>query len=741
MQSIMAMRLTHNFYELPGPDDMASSILALLAQGNVAAAVPLAIDAANSALTVNFFESNALAAMVLSRAGKFEAALEYWDKIIRSAPHKLSWLEGGLRTAWAAQKLFDATPFINRWLDLLERVYINVPSFALLKELAQHGWSGSGCVGIHAGFLKGWFWQPVGQLPKFIGEFAQKTDFRPMLQPVASDKIYTLYSINHPLPENRGFFRIQVLDASGRAFNGSPLAVSPKTVARTGKTPKTVVPAILIPVYGDARATLACLGSVFASLKHNCQQPQIIVAWDCGPDQKLLERLRRLAQKGKIRLLENSDNMGFLASVNNAMASISGDIIWLNADTLVHGNWIDRLLAAGSAMDVATVTALGNEAELMSYPSYFDRAKISTLAQTALLDQAASQLNAQDALIEIPVGVGFCMLVTRRALKAIGGLDGVRLFRGYGEEVEFCLRAVQAGFKNLGTFNIFVGHLGERSFGAGKKALAAQNNDAIFELFPKYRKEYEIFLHKLRPKLLRQQIAENALHLFKSLPVLEIRPWSSRHLPPWLRDEKYKPEQAGRLDFTKGQITSGAALFLRPGPNARAILRFWGEITLPDMFFNLPQDQQKLRQLLTTCPFAGYQQYPAASAVLDLAQSLIKHPMVEAVQHEPLPNFEVDPGGRIVLTAPPASLQSWQKLLMLARDCPTDKFFVFFVDSLWPGAYRPENILELPAMLDYAPLNPHCFLLLDNYQDAWAWHDWLESHNAPDLPVLAWSSL
>lgn len=724
-----AMYLTPNCYALPGPDYMASFILKLLAENRLAEAVPLAITAANNALNVNFFESNALAALVLGKAGQHGQALEYWDKIIRSSPQKLAWLEGGLLAAFGVEaQLPEAAHFIKRWQKLLENVYISVPSFSILKNLTGRGWNGSGSVGIYDGHLKGWFWLPVAEKPKIKGEFAQKADFQPMLTPIAKDAQFGLYSINMPLPEGRGLFRFQVTDAAGRHLKGSPLCGSPASYCQTARAKKDSVPTILIPVYGDVKATLACLGSVFASLKFNRTRARILVLWDCGPEQALLKALRKLAQRGKIELQENPWNMGFLASVNNGMAKIAtGDIIWLNADTIVHGNWLDRLICAGARADAATVTVLGNEAELMSYPSYFDRGKITSLRETAILDQAASSLDPEAALLEIPVGVGFCMLVCRRAIAAIGGLDGFRLFRGYGEETDYCLRAKAVGLKNYGAFNVFVGHLGERSFGEGKIALASQNNDAIFKHFPNYRKEYDLFLRFEKPKKLRQAIAANVLRQLGPLGVLEIRPWSARYVPPWLKDKHCQPE---------GRRT---ALFLRPGHKARAILRHWSNIALPDIFFSLAEERDSLQELLEQCLFDGATFYPAARAVVDLARELVNLPEVKLAEAAPLPLFELDPGGRTVLAAAPASMRTWKNLLALARDCPTDRFFVFFVDSLWPGALKPANVLEMPMMEDYLPLGPDCLLLLDNQQDAPGWQAWLACHNAPDLPICTWS--
>ena len=61
-------------------------------------------------------------------------------------------------------------------------------------------------------------------------------------------------------------------------------------------------------------------------------------------------------------------------------------------------------------------------------------------------------------------GVGFCMYVTRRALDLCGPFDEDTFGRGYGEEVDFCLRATRLGLRHLVEDSTFVYHRGGVSF-------------------------------------------------------------------------------------------------------------------------------------------------------------------------------------------------------------------------------------------------------------------------------------
>ena len=66
---------------------------------------------------------------------------------------------------------------------------------------------------------------------------------------------------------------------------------------------------------------------------------------------------------------------------------------------------------------------------------------------------------------ELPTAVGFCMAIARRAIDRVGLFDEARFERGYGEENDFSLRARAAGLRNVLCDDVYVVHLGGRSFG------------------------------------------------------------------------------------------------------------------------------------------------------------------------------------------------------------------------------------------------------------------------------------
>lgn len=708
------MRLVQNFHEAPGPDAMAKSVLDAVAREDYRAAVPLACHAAHNCGRAAFFELNALCATTLTKAGNPEHALEYWDKIIRSAPHKLTYLEAAIATAWRSSN-DKAHKQLAEWMNLLERVFIKAPDARFLSILTARGWQGEGSVGISEGRVKGWVWSEA--TPRLIVECEKKVDINMRLVPHEQIGKRTLYRLDAALPETSSSLKINLL-ANGH-IQGSPVIVSSAKSIRAKKVAPESQVTIIIPVYDDYQATLRCIGTVLASLRSNKQTARVLAAWDCGPDARLLAKLRKLARRMKLELVENPHNMGFLGTVNAALALSDGDVILLNADTLVHGDWIDRLVNAASAPNAATVTALGNEAELMSFPGFSDRAKISSLRQVKLLDEAARKLDSGRALLELPVGVGFCMYITRKAINKIGGLDGRFLFRGYGEEVEYCLRASEAGLKNYGAFNVFVGHLGEKSFGIGKKALAAQNNEAIFKKFPAYRRDYDIFLAGARPRELREEISRNVLLANGFCGELELRPWSARYLPPWIRDANHQT------------LKKGGVLFLQPGKNPRAILRVWQNIPFPDIHFDLRESADELNLLLGGMGITKAISRRNTESLRKLGRSLGLD-ILEDEEKYALPKIAM-PLPEAILAAPPPSVADWKTLKRAAQENPFTSIYVFQLGVAWGNAPRPANLHELPLLDNYQPLGIEACLLWDG-RDLVGWREWLASHGCAEIP-------
>ena len=277
----------------------------------------------------------------------------------------------------------------------------------------------------------------------------------------------------------------------------SPLPPVPQAAAPAPlpiPAPRSAVVDIIVPVYRGLADTQLCLQSVLASpLATNWR---LIVINDCSPEPELTDWLRALAAaEPRITLLENEHNVGFVGTVNRGMAqSQDNDVLLLNSDTEVANDWLDRLRRCAYAQArVGSATPFSGNATICSYPVFCADNPLPPGHTTASLDQLFAQANAGQS-VEVPTGVGFCMYIRRDALQAIGLFDEARFGKGYGEENDFCQRAIALGWVNLHALDTYVRHTGGVSFGDSKSPRELAAMDTLSRLHPGYEAQVHGFL-------------------------------------------------------------------------------------------------------------------------------------------------------------------------------------------------------------------------------------------------------
>lgn len=251
---------------------------------------------------------------------------------------------------------------------------------------------------------------------------------------------------------------------------------------------------VIMPVYFGYHETMLALHRVLAA--KNATKFRLIVIDDCSPDPELKRELVELESRGLVLRTVNWWNRGYCISVNTGMRIARGrDVVLLNADTEVFDGWLDRLVkVAHSDPTIGTVTPFSNAATIMGYP-YFDRDDHRRLELSpAELDALCAELD--QAPVDVPTGVGFCMYVKGACIQDIGVFDGFRFGKGYGEENDFCQRAIAHGWRNVAATNAFVWHWGGRSFRSRKARLLRKAMRTLDRMYPTYHATIQEFLRK-----------------------------------------------------------------------------------------------------------------------------------------------------------------------------------------------------------------------------------------------------
>jgi GT2 family glycosyltransferase/glycosyltransferase involved in cell wall biosynthesis len=260
---------------------------------------------------------------------------------------------------------------------------------------------------------------------------------------------------------------------------------------------------IVVPVYRGEAETKACLLSVLAA--RNQTAHEVVVVDDASPEPAIREWLRSLAAERRITLLVHEANRGFVASVNEAMALHAGrDVVLLNSDTEVADGWLDRLSRHAAAEGVGTVTPFSSNATICSYPRTLLANPLPAVETTASLDAAFAAANAGRS-VEIPTAVGFCMYIARQCLEATGPFDEARYGAGYGEEVDFCMRAARQGFRHLLAGDVFVRHVGEVSFGGSGGERRERAQALVDSLYPEFQQRLRDYLARDPSRMLRRR--------------------------------------------------------------------------------------------------------------------------------------------------------------------------------------------------------------------------------------------
>jgi glycosyltransferase involved in cell wall biosynthesis/GT2 family glycosyltransferase len=261
---------------------------------------------------------------------------------------------------------------------------------------------------------------------------------------------------------------------------------------------------VIIPVHGAAAEFRRCVESVAAHT--DLARNRLVVVLD-GPGQEEAREALVHAGAGAL-VLENERQRGFVASVNKGMAASDRDVVLLNSDTEVTARWLEKLQAAAySDAAIATVTPFSNNATLCSLPRPFVANALPAGLDVDGFGRLVEERSRRD-FPRIPTGVGVCLYIKRKALDAVGAFDETRFGMGYGEENDFCMRALRAGFVHALDDSTFVYHAGQRSFGASRDALVARALRVLRGAHPAYLPTIAAFMREDPLRAARDRVGE-----------------------------------------------------------------------------------------------------------------------------------------------------------------------------------------------------------------------------------------
>ncbi len=234
---------------------------------------------------------------------------------------------------------------------------------------------------------------------------------------------------------------------------------------------------VVVCVHDALEDVRECLASVLS----RSTPPYRLIVVDDGSGPGTRDFLAAFAGENGASLLRNETAAGYTLAANQGLrASRADHVVLLNSDTVVTEGWLDRMAACAESSDrIGLVGPLSNCASWQSVPDVAnDRGDWATnpLPEGATPDTMAGLLaeDAGPAYPRLPVLNGFCLLIRRRVLDAVGLFDEETFGRGYGEENDYCLRARKAGFELALADDAYVLHKQSKSYSTERRKLLAE---------------------------------------------------------------------------------------------------------------------------------------------------------------------------------------------------------------------------------------------------------------------------
>ena len=251
---------------------------------------------------------------------------------------------------------------------------------------------------------------------------------------------------------------------------------------------------IVVCVHDALEDVKRCLESV---LSRTAMDFRLIVVNDgSGPETTTWLR-RRASRHPLIDLIETDGPLGYTRAANRGLkATTRPYVALLNSDTIVPRLWVESLLQCLQSDDrLGIVGPLSNAASWQSIPDRFAEGggwATNELPAGYNVDEYGELVHrmSERAFPRVRFLNGFCLVMRREVIDAVGHLDEEAFPQGYGEENDYCIRARAAGYRLAVADHCFVYHAKSKSFGAeardrlaeaGRKALWDKHGEEVVE--------------------------------------------------------------------------------------------------------------------------------------------------------------------------------------------------------------------------------------------------------------------
>ncbi|MEO0426577.1 MAG: glycosyltransferase [Pseudomonadota bacterium] len=226
---------------------------------------------------------------------------------------------------------------------------------------------------------------------------------------------------------------------------------------------------VIVCVHNSPEYVGPCLDSVLETLGLS---DRLIIVDDgsAAETQEICEAAREKAAE-RVVLLRREQGSGFCKAANAGMRLATAEtLVLLNSDTLVLGDWLDRIDAClGAHPQIGLVGPLSNAGGWQSIPELPgpEQPDAPIRPDPEVLRAVYRHCTEYGTRFEYPIVDqinGFCIALRRAVLETVGGFDEASFPMGYGEENDLTFRAMDAGFLCAVAIDCFVYHAKTKSY-------------------------------------------------------------------------------------------------------------------------------------------------------------------------------------------------------------------------------------------------------------------------------------
>ena len=244
---------------------------------------------------------------------------------------------------------------------------------------------------------------------------------------------------------------------------------------------------IIIPVYNGYQFTKDCLDSISENINN-----YKIVLIDNGSTDETID-----LQEDWIEVIRNDNNLGYPHAINQGFKLVDTEFCCLlNNDIITTPGFLDVLISHLDKYDIVSC--------ITNYSSGIQRKTIPTYNSKEELYESSNNWceKHKGESIEVTYVIGFCILFKSELIQKVGEFDE-SVWPSSGEELDWCWRARELGYKIGVAKDVYLHHFGSQTFRLMQNVGLTDYHQVCERSSDNLRKKWE---DKLGSKLFNQTI-------------------------------------------------------------------------------------------------------------------------------------------------------------------------------------------------------------------------------------------